>query len=83
MFNCNFIHSLLAVVDLISDWKPVQLPFTHEMKQKRVKMYENYIYHGRQPWLPAIGDVRIKYEFAGMSNSVNPAHVRNIPHLKL
>ena len=70
-------HSLVAVVDLISDWRPVQLSMTHEMNLKGVKMYENYIYISRRPWSPEIGDLRIKYEFAGATDPANPTHVRN------
>ena len=70
-------RSLVALVDLISDWKPVQLSMTHEMNLKGVKMYENYIYISHRPWSPEIGDLRIKYEFAGATDPANPIHVRN------
>ena len=70
------MHLFVALVDLISDWKPVQLSLTHEMEREGTKIYDNFIYYSYNPWLPNVGDVRIKYEFAGMSDSANPTHVR-------
>ena len=46
------------------------------MEQEGTKIYDNFIYYGHNTWLPAIGDVRIKYEFAGMTDPTNPTHVR-------
>ena len=76
----NCFHSFVALLDLISDWKPVQLSLTPEMEQEVVKIYDNYIYHSRDLWLSEIGDVRISYDFAGMCDPANPNYVRNIPY---
>lgn len=72
--SCLFV----ALVDLISNWKPVELSFTHEMEREEVKIHDNLIYHSNNLWLPEIGDVRIRYDFAGMSDSDNPNHVSNV-----
>ena len=71
------------VLDVISDWKPIQLSLTREMKQQGMKLLGNQIYYSRKPWFPDIGDIRIGHEFAGMSDSANPNHVRNIIKLIL
>ena len=72
----------VALVDLISDWKPIQLSLTREMKQQKFKIYDNHIYYSYKPWHPHVGDIRIRYDFAGMSDSANPSHVRNIPPIE-
>ena len=73
--------SLVALVDLITDWKSVQLSLTHEMEQEGMKIDNNYIYSSYNLWFPDIGDIRIKYDFAGMSDSANPSHVRHFQQL--
>lgn len=78
--NCCILpYSFVALIELISNWKPVHLSFTHEMEQEGVKIHDNFICYGHNPWLPEIGDVRIKYDFAGMSDLANPDYVRNVP----
>ena len=71
------LYSLVALVDLISDWKPVQLSLTKEMEQEGVKIYDNYIYYCHNLRSPENGDVRIKYDFAGMCDLANPNYVRS------
>jgi len=74
-----YFYSLVALIELITNWKPVQLSLTHEMEREGAKIHDNLIYYSRNTWLPEIGDVRIKYDFAGMSDLANPNYVRNFP----
>ena len=65
------------VLDILSDWKPVQLSLTREMREQGMKILDNQIYYNR-PWSPDIGDIRIRHDVAGISDPANPNHVRNI-----
>lgn len=72
-----------ALLDLISDWKPVQLSLTPEMEQEQVKIHDDYIYYSHNHWFPEIGDVRINYDFAGMCDPANPNYVSIIARQSL
>ncbi|KAL4220896.1 Transmembrane protein 43 [Mactra antiquata] len=56
-----------GLVSKISNFK--QLPIDHRYKPGRtdVQMFDGYIYHSKNPIQPETGDIRIKFEYAGIS----------------
>ena len=48
------------------------------MEQEGATIHDNYIYHSQNLRIPEIGDIRIKYDVAGMSGLTGPNYVRNL-----
>ncbi|KAH3819307.1 transmembrane protein 43-like [Dreissena polymorpha] len=51
----------------INNFRPVTLSPSNTHVDSRVKIKDNYFYHGQDVLYPEIGDVRVKFEYAGRS----------------
>jgi len=71
----NFL--CVALVELLTDWWPVELSFSDKLKNEGVILLDNVIYYSNNPTEPEVGDVRLRYEAAGHAGSSRPDHVRD------
>ncbi|XP_077869289.1 transmembrane protein 43-like [Saccoglossus kowalevskii] len=63
----NFLLSE-NIKDKIDDYKEYKL-FSLPDGVKDAQLYQGYIYHGRDPSHPQIGDVRVKFSYTGVSGT--------------
>ena len=65
------------LVELLTNWWPVELSFSDRLESEGVVLLDNVIYYNNNPAMPEVGDVRIKYEAAGHTGPSRPDHVRD------
>eukprot|EP00051_Salpingoeca_urceolata_P003045 m.54775 g.54775 ORF g.54775 m.54775 type:complete len:517 (-) comp12482_c0_seq3:29-1579(-) len=58
-----------SLVQQVSNWRPIRVQLTHAMRSKNLQIANGYVYFNN-PNRPQIGDIRLKFEFAGLSKPV-------------